>query len=260
MKKKLFVFAAFMLFWFAPSLSMAHDYWIIPTSFQPSSGTILEAAFSNGHHYFENEGVPDVTKFKMFVVAPDGKYVPLAYSRVESKAAWARVPIQNQGTYVIGAVSTMPEYWCQTSDGYKPGRKNEHPNAIKAGKYVKSVKTFITVGKSSESFQKVLGHEIEIMPQTNPSELKADQTLSVVILFRGAPLADVPVFGVYEGFQPKEHSDYPVQTKTDKNGAASIKVDQAGKWAVFAKHEKTMADGNEVDFANYRPYMMFEVK
>lgn len=260
MKKKMVVFAALLLFWLNPLSVMAHDYWVIPASFNSAPGTILEVGFSEGHRYFENEGIPDITKFDMFVVTPGGDYFPLAYARVEPNAAWARVPMQNQGTYVIGAVSTMPEYWCQTTEGYKPGLKTEHPNAVKAGKYVKSVKTFITVGESSESFRKALGHEIEIMPQADPSVLKAGQTLPVSVLFRGEPLGDVPVFGVYEGFQPKDHSDYPVQTKTDKNGVASIKIDRAGKWIVFAKHEMPMAGGNGVDFANYRPYMMFEVK
>lgn len=257
---KVFFLVALVLFGVAPSLLRAHDYWIMPENFHPEQDKILEVAFTNGHHYFENEAVPDVTRFDMFYITPQGEYIPLAYTRVEPKAAWARVPIGSQGTYVIGAASTSPEYWCKTTDGYKPGLKADHPNAITGGKYVKSLKTYINVGAGSESFRKALGHEIEIMPQTNPSSVKAGQQLLVSVLFKSEPLAGVPVYGVYEGFKPKDHSDQPIQTKTGKNGVASIKVDRAGIWIVFAKHEIAMAGGNEADFANYRPYMMFQVR
>ncbi len=260
MKKKALFFAAFVFFGLGPSFLTAHDYWIMPKTFHPEPATILEVAFTNGHHYFENEGVPDVTKFDMFFIAPQGDYIPLAYTRVEPKAAWAKVPIGSRGTYVIGAASTSPEYWSKTTDGYKPGSRDAHPDALKTGKYVKSVKTYITVGAGSESFRKPLGHEIEIMAQTNPSTLKAGQSLLVSVLYRGEPLVGVPVFGLYEGFKPKDHSDQSIQTKTDENGVASITVDRAGIWIVFAKHETAMAGGDKDDFANYRPYIMFEVK
>ena len=238
----------------------AHDYWIMPQTFQPKQGAVLEVKFTSSHKYFDNQEVPDITKFRLFLVTPQGGTIPLAYSRVESKAALAKIPISGQGTYIIGATSTKPEYWCQTTNGWERGKRAEHVNVLKAGKYVKSVKTFLSVGQASESFKKALGHTIEIVPQVNPSMLKPGQQLTVSVLFKGRPVGGIPVFGIYEGFKSKEHSDRPVQTQTDANGIASVKVDRSGIWIVFAKYELDTPGEKEVDYANYRPYIMFEVQ
>ncbi|MDL1967585.1 MAG: DUF4198 domain-containing protein [Deltaproteobacteria bacterium] len=69
-----------------------------------------------------------------------------------------------------------------------------------------------------------------MVPRENPSNLKAGQTLSVLVMYQGKPIKDVPVFGVYDGYKPKDHSDQPVKTKTDINGIAKIKLNRPGKW------------------------------
>lgn len=260
MKKIRWIILSLILLGLTLSKAWAHDYWIMPATFQPKKGKVLKVAFTNGHKYFVNEGIPDITRFQLCFITPKGENIPLTYSRVEPKAAWAKIPIRGQGTYVISAVSISPEYWCQTTDGWKPGGKAEHANATKAGMYVKSVKTFLNVGQSSESYKTAFGHTIEIVPQVNPSMLKQGQQLTISVLFKGKPIEGIPVFGIYDGFSPKEHSDRPIQTKTDANGTASVKVDRPGIWIVFAKYELDTPGEKEVDYANYRPYIMFEVQ
>ncbi len=238
----------------------AHDYWIIPETFQPKQNSILGVRFGAGHTYFENEETPDVTKFRLLLISPQGKEIPVAWSRIYSKAAYAKIPIFGQGTYIISAVSTMPEYWSKTTDGFTPGRKSEVQNVLSGGMYVKSIKTFITVGTSSNCYKKSLGHIIEIIPQENPSVLKPGMNLSVLIMFQNKPLENVPVFGIYENYKPKDHSDQPIKTRTDKNGIATVKIDRPGKWLIYALHEFKTPGNSDADFENYRPYMMFEIE
>lgn len=240
--------------------SWAHDYWIMPETFQPKQNSIVEVSFTSSHKYFENDEIPDITKFRLLLITPHGQEIPLSYSRVDHKAAWAAVPISGEGTYLICAVTTVPNYFTKTTDGWKPGRKSEFQNAVQSGRYVKSVKTFLTVDKPSNSYKKPLGHPIEIVPRENPSNLKAGQTLSVLVMYQGKPARDVPVFGIYEGYKPKDHSDQPVKTKTDGNGIAQIKLNHPGKWVIYAKYEFKTPDNPDADYENYRPYMMFEIK
>ena len=96
------------------SRALAHDYWLMPETFAPAAGSVLEARFSYGHHYFVNEALPDITKFRAFVVLPDGRELGLPYDRVESSQATVRVPLVGPGTYLLGAVSTQPELWSTT--------------------------------------------------------------------------------------------------------------------------------------------------
>jgi len=260
MQKTKCLIAILISYGFMFSSVWAHDYWIMPETFQPKQNSVVEVSFTSAHKYFENEEIPDITKFRLLLITPLGQEIPLAYSRVEPKAALAKIPICGQGTYIIGATSTRPEYWCKTTNGWEPGKRAEYVNVVNAGKYVKSVKTFISVGQGSESFKKTLGHTIEIVPQVNPSMLKPGQQLTVSVLFKGRPVGGIPVFGIYEGFKSKEHSDRPIQTQTDANGTASVKVDRPGKWVVFAKYELDKPGEEGVDYANYRPYIMFEVQ
>ncbi|MDY6972454.1 MAG: hypothetical protein SV775_09010, partial [Thermodesulfobacteriota bacterium] len=47
---------------------LAHDYWIMPETFQPKQNSILYASFTSGHNYFESEEIPDITKFRMLFI------------------------------------------------------------------------------------------------------------------------------------------------------------------------------------------------
>ncbi|MBU2552131.1 MAG: DUF4198 domain-containing protein [Proteobacteria bacterium] len=241
----------------APALG--HHYWIMPETFQPAPGTMIDASFTAAHTYFANEEVPDVTRFGVTLVTPTGQTTPLAYSRISNEAAWVKVPVLGEGTYVIEAVSTSPDYYCQMKDDWKPGRKTEHQGVVRAGMYIKSIKTFFTAGKPTENYSKVMGHAIEMVPQVNPTTLKAGQTLAVKVLYQGKPVGKTPVFALYEGFKAKDHADIPVKTETDGQGLARIKLDRPGKWIVYAKHEIETKGNPDADYENCRPYLMFEV-
>ncbi|MDY6974443.1 MAG: DUF4198 domain-containing protein, partial [Thermodesulfobacteriota bacterium] len=233
---------------------------IMPETFQPKQNSILYASFTSGHNYFESEEIPDITKFRMLFITPKGQEIPLSYSRVGPEAACAAVPISGEGTYVVGAVSTMPNYWCKTTEGWKPGKKSALNNVVKGGVYVKSIKTFLTTGRPSTSYKKILGHTIEIVPQENPSNCRAGQEIPVLVMYHGTPVKDVEVFGIYEGYKSKDHSDQPVKTKTNENGIAKVKVGRTGKWVIFAKHKFDTPKDPNTDYENYRAYMMFEIR
>lgn len=240
--------------------TQAHDYWIMPSSFHPDGSGIVESRFTSSHSYFAAEEVPDISKFRVLMVTPQQREIPLVYSSVETNAAVIPVPLTGPGCYTIAAVSTAPEYWCKTTDGWKPGRKGEFQNILKAGKYVKTVKSFINVGSPNDTRILPLGHTIEIVPQRNPAMLKAGQSLPVLVLYQDRPIPDVPVFGIYEGYKTKDHNDRPVKTRSAADGIAKVKIDRPGKWLLYAKYEIDTPDNPHADYANYRPYMLFEVQ
>ena len=242
----------------APGLASAHDYWVMPQTFHPQPDVILPVSFEMGHSYFKGEGTPDITKFRMFMAAPGGARTPLAYTRADASGARAEAPIMGPGTYVIGAVSTEPEYWSRTPKGYQPGRADQVKGAVHTGKYIKSTKTILTVGRPSDSFGVVLGLPIEIIPPTNPARRKAGETLALKVLFRGAPAAGVPVTALYEGYKPAQHGDAPEKTETDARGLARVKIARPGKWLVYGKREITPPAG-DADLENYRGYLLFNV-
>lgn len=237
-----------------------HDYWLMPQSFTPPPHSLLEVAFSCGHKYFLNQSVPDVTRFRPWLIVPGGRQMPLAWRRVTSSEAWLTVPLLGPGTYVVCATATAPEYWSRTAQGWRPGGKHQVPGALETGKYLKSVKTFLQVGRPSDDYRRLLGAEIELLPLADPTTLKPGQTLPVQLWFRGRPLAGVEVMAVPRGFQPASHGQAPVKAKTDDKGTARLKLDKPGTWLVYARHEIPTPGSPLADRENYRPYLLFELK
>ncbi len=244
----------------ASSFAWAHDYWIKPETFHPETNSILEAGFTGSHSYFEHEETPDVTKFRLSLLTPREQILPLKLSKVDSSAAWSKIPVSGKGTYIVSAVSTRPVYWCKTKKGWKSGKKHQYDNVKSSGMYLKSIKTFFSAEKPSESYTKRLGHDIEIVPQVNPTTLKSGDKLQLSVFFQGKRKKGIKVFGIYQGFNPEKHSSHPVKTTTVENGKAELKLDKSGTWLVGAKHRVEEPSGHNVDYASYKSYIMFQVK
>ena len=236
----------------------AHDYWIMPSDFDPSPGTLLEAEFTASHRFFVDEEAPNITGFRGFLVLPDGREIPLPYQRIAPTNASLLAPILGEGTYTLGAVSTRPEYWSTTSSGHAPGRKSELADGISTTAYVKSVKTYVNVGQPSESWRAPLGHAIEIVPLNNPASLKTGDPLTFKVLLHDQVTAGTEVYAVYEGFDSEDH-EAPVTTTTDAQGQAQIRTDRPGPWLVYARVERKAAPASGLDWHNYRAYLLMNV-
>ncbi len=245
---------------FLCGVASAHDYWIMPEDFQPEESSLINATFGCGHTYFVSEELPDITKFIIMMNLPDGREFPLALSRVDSKAATIPVPILDKGTYVISASSIMPSYWTSTRKGWVPLPKNKVKNVIKGGKYFKSIKTFLTAGSPSDSFKKHFGYRIELVPQKNPTALKPGEELPLVAFYKGKPLAGATLFGLFEGFNSKEHETFPIDEKTDEQGKATVKLNKAGTWLIGIKYQFNTPDNPDADYENDRAYIMFNIE
>ncbi|WP_201244834.1 DUF4198 domain-containing protein [Halochromatium salexigens] len=236
----------------------AHDYWIMPSDFDPSPGTLLEAGFTASHQFFVDEEIPNITDFRGFLVLPDGREISLPYQRIAPTNASLLAPILGEGTYTLGAVSTRPEYWSTTRSGHAPGRKRESADGISTTAYVKSVKTYVNVGQPSEAWRAHLGHAIEIVPLNNPASLKTGDSLTLKILLHDQVAAGAEVYAVYEGFESKDH-EAPVSTTTDAQGQARISIDRPGLWLVYARVEREAAPDSGLDWHNDRAYLLMKV-
>ena len=239
--------------------ALAHDYWLMPETFTPTAGSVLKAHFSDGHHYFANEELPDITKFRAFVVLPDGRELGLPFDRIESTQAAVRVPLVGSGTYILGAVSTQPELWSTTEKGHRAGGRAEVPDALSTSKYVKSVKTFLTLGQPSDHWGAVLGHETELVPQTNPTLLKAGDNLALKVWLQGRPAAGAEVFGVYDGFDGGDKHEAAINAHADAQGLAQVTPDRAGVWLFYSRVERDAAPETGLKKENFRAYLLVQV-
>jgi uncharacterized GH25 family protein len=112
--------------------------------------------------------------------------------------------------------------------------------------YTKFAKTFIAVGnvRSDQSWREPVGMGLEIVPVSNPLELRVGQTACFKLLAKGKPLAAAPIGLMAEGATGRTFR------KTDKAGFVTFPIERTGKTLIFAVDLRSAKNGTswESDF------------
>ena len=82
-----------------------------------------------------------------------------------------------------------------------------------------------------------LGHELEIVPLTDPAAVRVGESLRVRVIFRGQPLAGAEVERG-DGVTPMKEADIP-RFKSDGDGIAAIPIVKAGPVLLVIDHRVT---------------------
>ncbi|MFV0358585.1 DUF4198 domain-containing protein [Tropicimonas sp.] len=144
------------------------------------------------------------------------------------------------GTYASG-------FWTKDTDGrWHPLPANEVANADTS---TETYRHTIAVADHADSFTP-FGLPLEIMPGADPLSLKAGDTLPVVVLFNGLPLADADLTSFIPGVAP---------VRTDAEGRAGWTV-QPGENILLVAHavdhptpEKAQKFSNKVTLSFMAP-------
>lgn len=124
-------------------------------------------------------------------------------------------------------------FWVQTADGsYRNSSKLMYPDARKG---MWSVKFAKAVTGRDAPWDKVLGHELELVPLSDPAAVAPGQTLRVKVLFRGRPLAGVLVERG-DGVTAMAEHDIP-KFRSDATGIVAIPLVKAGPHLLAIDHE-----------------------
>lgn len=223
------------------SAAAAHDTWLQPRRTSVLPGTIAQIDLASGDKFaaFDAAIKPDRVlsaharlNRKTFAVQPGAP---------EKKSLELRVPLSDPGIATIwlslapksvelhrkevqhyldeiDAPSLLTQAW-YAGKGSKPWREI----------YSKHAKTFVLVGRSGRakgdrSWSEPVGMPLEIVPEKDPTALRAGDEFPVRVLRNGAPLVDFSLGIVREGRTNRAFK------KTDAAGRAVFKVARSGKW------------------------------
>ena len=107
-----------------------------------------------------------------------------------------------------------------------------------------------------------LGYPVEIVPQQNPAALEVGDTLEILVLADGAPVAGQLVYASHAGFHDHgsdgEHRE-AVSTRTDARGLAGIELTHAGRWYVRLIRMLEVLEG-DVDYVSNWATLTFEIE
>lgn len=236
----------------------AHDFWLEIRDYTPMVGEDITLTLGYGHYLPAREFMANEYLEEIYMLGKEGKRMGIKpCSDVEYKG---EIPLNHEGIYLIVA-KKKGGFFTKTTEGYKRGRsKKGLKNVIECTYSEKYTKAIVNVGKAGgKTFSKVLGHDLEILPLADPSNLTEGDYLPAKVTFKGKPLAYTPVYATYLGFST-EKAAYAYTTKTTPEGIARIKILKSGIWLTTTNHKEIYPDTEECDLLSFSATLTFEVK
>lgn len=218
--------------------ALAHDTWLVADQMRVAPKTIMTLDLTSG------------MEFPKLDVAPKPENVPNASGRlagrtfqVADKSA-ASQSLQFKATLAESGIAALWIKLPSRTLELKPEQVkmfNKEVNAPEAlqkeyddmpepkrwrGTSTKHPKTFVRVGdaKNDTSWKEPVGLFLEIVPEKDPTALRASDEFPVRVLRDGVPFAGFPLNAVTAGDKEGQAQ------KTDANGRATFKLNRAGRW------------------------------
>jgi uncharacterized GH25 family protein len=268
--KRVFFLALFLLPAFCVGPASAHMLWLNPMNYYPQVGTTVEVGIGWGHKYPAGRSDQAVKADQVEAIQaldPDGRTVDLERTTVDRY----RLKVDKAGAYIITA-RIKPGFFSMTPEGRKWGHKKEITNAVTCTHFEIAAKTVLIAGGDPKNFGAGSGQTLELIPESEPRQVKVGGNFLVRVMYQGTPLAGAQVNAVYAGFEePKQghraatgkgHSGrhYPVETVTDDQGRTMIVPDRTGHWLIVLSSKTTYPDKETCDASMVNVTFAFEVR
>jgi uncharacterized GH25 family protein len=224
-----------------PARLDAHDTWILPGHARVSPGTEVTFDLTSGMAFPANEvGVKrnrlarasarlgeDVAD----LVREAGGKKALRMKARFSKPGVAAVWIESKPRALELKPAEVKEYLEEIGAWDSIGRKWEAEGTGRwRESYTKHAKTYVRVGRPERdaSWARPVGLELELVPESDPTQLAAGQELPLKLLKSGQPVPDLAV-GLVAG-NAKSGS----LSKTDAEGRVRLRLERGGWWLIRA--------------------------
>ncbi|MBW3570946.1 MAG: DUF4198 domain-containing protein [Gemmatimonadetes bacterium] len=246
----------------------AHDFWLIPNAFTIAPGSVLEVRGQTSSRFPTSEVAVTPDRVADARIVDASGTTPLSDLSVSDQSLLIRQPVRTPGQKIV-AVTTRPRSVRESAEGFRNylvvegapealeryQREGKLPVDSITRRYAKYAKTMVEVGRNGpRAYQQVVGHPLEFVPLSDPAALRAGDTLSVRLLFRGQPLAGIKVHAsgvpAGPGVAPAAAAEraQEVTVDTDACGVARIPVGREGLWNVRTLHIEPAPAGSGADW------------
>ncbi len=207
----------------------AHDVWL--TFSGPASARC--AIVNYGHPDDRPPAFADKV-VDLFMITPKGRSSLLDGLAIASDKGIqiARTKPFDDAGHTLLAARYDNGFWVRTTDGlYRNATRRLVPDAAESfwsGKFAKAITG------ADAPWQEVLGHDLELVPLTDPAKARPGEALKVKVLFRGKPLAGAEVERG-DGKTAVAEKDIP-KFKTDAEGVAAVTIVKPGPHLLVIDH------------------------
>ena len=236
---------------------LGHDTYLMPAKFSVKPGRPLFISIHTGDSFPASEQAADPTRL----------VTEIRDLRIAGLATHGVIEIAKKGTVSISA-QTTPKLSVLPPDKFEAYLREEglqdvidarrlKGEASREGRelYTKYAKTLVVSDAPDEGYATPAGLVIEIVPEADPSKLRAGESLPVRVLFKGKP---APNLRVERAFVAAGRNARSVVGRTDRHGRLTIPIDSDGRWRLHAVHMQasTRADA---DWESYWASLTFEI-
>lgn len=218
----------------------AHDTWILASHPSVTPGKKVSFDLTSGMAFPANEaGVKPERLARAssrlgeavsdLVREAAGKKA-LRLSARFSKPGIAAVWVESKPRSLELKPAEVKEYLEEIGAWESIGRKWEQGKGKWRESYTKHAKTYVRVGRPErdDSWSRPVAMELELVPESDPTQLAAGEEFPVRLLKNGQPVPDVAVGLVAASAKSGTLS------RTDSEGRASLRLERGGWWLIRA--------------------------
>lgn len=254
------------------SASLAHDFWLQPSTFQPVVGERIDVRFLVGEHFVGDEVGRKEERILSFVAVDSGGREEKILGR-DGRAPAGMWRPSAPGLYVLGyrGNGTTIELEAEKFEHYLVSEGLEHVVAERKRlgesdrkgreSYARCPKSFVVATAEApltdaqrKGWDRTLGYPLEIVPTVDPLHLAPDAQLAVRVLHQGAPLANALV-----GCMPKSDPKLEVRLRTDAEGRVAFAPTSGGVHMLRVVHMTRAAEGLDHDWESHWASLTFEL-
>lgn len=208
-----------------PDIVRGHEVWIEYGMHSISEGDMAECKLCFGHN-MKSERAVEIEKVKPVVFDTRGKEYN-AHVGTGGDHLLVRFNPESEGYHTLGIE-------------YNSGILNlPHPGLEGPKYYQQYTKTIVPVGRFMEEYDRMVGHELEIVP-LDYQQYNIGDNILLKVLYDGRALAGATLYAIYVG-----NEDNPIEVQTDHEGRAAVELENGGKWMFKVMHrdpEKSVHD------------------
>lgn len=247
--------------------AQAHEFFVIPRKIgNYKAGDVIQFDVLSTHYFMVGEEIEEPSSVNDVFVRQAGKVEKLPLTANKKRMLYETSYKMADSSPALLVGNRTGGYYCTFTDGeYADGKKadvvkaNPKKTVAKSRYFAKFSKTYLNPSADDTTFSKPIGQAMEVVPQTNPADIKAGTKASFLILYNGKPLADSEISATYDGFDSKTENKYAATAKTDKKGMVTFDITKNGIWLVRASDTRK-SDEKDVDETNLSAIAVFMVK
>lgn len=250
----------------------SHDFWLVPDAFQITPGGTLTVRGQTSSDFPTSESAVALDRIASATLTDATGASAITGLSHDGTSLLIRQPVDRNPGQRLVAITLHPRTVRESPESFRRylvlegapealgryEREGRLPIDSITRRYAKYAKTLVEVGTGGPRvFDRLAGHPAEFVPVSDPSGMSRGDTLTVRMLFRGAPVGGAKL---HAGTAPGAQGPRDLSLTTDETGIVRIPLNWSGAWNVRAIHIVPADPGSGADWDVHWLTLVFQVR